>query len=62
MNHVTVTRVSEGEGTSCRLFLPFIFLLTGRWSPRKARQDAAEHQRLVDEEMARLKLSPGSSD
>lgn len=44
------------------LFLPFIFLLTGRWSPRKARQDAAEHQRLVDEEMARLKLSPSPSD
>ncbi|WP_228389069.1 MFS transporter [Cumulibacter manganitolerans] len=36
------------------LFLPFIFLLRGRWSPKKARQDAEAHERLVAEEMARL--------
>jgi MFS family permease len=36
------------------LFLPFIFLLTGRWSPRKARRDAEEHERMVQEELAAL--------
>ena len=36
------------------LFLPFIFVMTGRWSPRKARQDAEEHERKVQEELAAL--------
>jgi MFS family permease len=36
------------------LFLPFILIMTGRWSPRKAREDAEEHQRLVDTELAAL--------
>src|SRR5487761_2346149 len=26
------------------VFLPFIFLLTGRWSPKKARRDEEEHE------------------
>jgi MFS family permease len=36
------------------LFLPFIFLLVGRWSPRKARQDAQEHAEAVNRELAAL--------
>ena len=36
------------------LFLPFILLMTGRWSPRKAREDAAEHAKLVEAELAEL--------
>jgi MFS family permease len=37
------------------VFLPFIFVMTGRWSPRKAREDAAEHERLVQHEMAAMR-------
>ncbi|MGH3263567.1 MAG: MFS transporter, partial [Trebonia sp.] len=36
------------------LFLPFILVMTGRWSPRKAREDAEEHERKVKEELAAL--------
>ena len=36
------------------VFLPFVFVLTGRWSPRRAKQDEAEHERLVQEELAAL--------
>ncbi|WP_328540143.1 MFS transporter [Streptomyces sp. NBC_00344] len=36
------------------LFLPFVFVMAGRWSPKKARQDAEEHQLAVDREMAAL--------
>ncbi|UWE09321.1 MFS transporter [Actinacidiphila bryophytorum] len=36
------------------LFLPFVFLMAGRWSPRKAREDAALHQAAVDQELASL--------
>ena len=36
------------------LFLPFVFVMTGRWSPAKARQDEAEHERRVSEELATL--------
>ncbi|HMD93251.1 MAG TPA: MFS transporter [Trebonia sp.] len=36
------------------VFIPLIFLMTGRWSPRRAREDAEAHQRLVEEEMAKL--------
>jgi MFS family permease len=39
------------------VFLPFIFLLTGRWSPRKARQDEAEHEAMVERELAALGAS-----
>jgi MFS family permease len=37
------------------VFIPFILVMTGRWSPRKAREDAEEHQRLVQQELASLK-------
>ena len=36
------------------LFLPLILLMTGRWSPRRAREDAEEHERRVQEELAAL--------
>ncbi len=36
------------------VFLPFIWLLTGRWSPRKAREDAKAHEEAVNREMAAL--------
>jgi MFS family permease len=36
------------------LFLPFILLMAGRWSPRKAREDAEEHDRLLQRELAAL--------
>ena len=36
------------------LFLPFIWLLTGRWSPSKARADAEAHNQAVDRELAAL--------
>ena len=40
------------------VFLPFILVMTGRWSPRKAREDAAEHERLVQQELAALQEQP----
>jgi hypothetical protein len=36
------------------LFLPFVFLMTGRWSPKRAREDAELHQQAVDRELAAL--------
>jgi hypothetical protein len=36
------------------VFIPTIWLTKGRWSPRKAKQDADEHDRIVAEELARL--------
>jgi MFS family permease len=36
------------------LFLPFILVMTGRWSPRKAKQDADEHEAKVQAELAAL--------
>lgn len=38
-------------------FLPFIGLLTGRWSPKKAREDAAEHDAAVSRELQELRTS-----
>jgi MFS family permease len=36
------------------IFIPLILLMAGRWSPRRAREDTAEHERLVQDEMAKL--------
>jgi MFS transporter, ACS family, D-galactonate transporter len=36
------------------VFLPFVFLLTGRWSPRKAREDAEAHEAEVQRQLAAL--------
>lgn len=42
------------------LFLPFILLMAGRWSPRKAREDELEHERRVAEELAALGRAEGA--
>jgi hypothetical protein len=36
------------------VFLPFVFILTGRWSPRRAKQDEIEHERRVEQELAAM--------
>ena len=36
------------------LFVPLSLLLTGRWSPRKAREDEREHEQMVQHELALL--------
>ena len=36
------------------LFLPFVFVMTGRWSPRKAREDELAHEEKVQRELAAL--------
>jgi len=35
-------------------FLPFILVMAGRWSPRRARQDAQAHESAVQAELATL--------
>jgi MFS transporter, ACS family, D-galactonate transporter len=42
------------------LFIPLAFLLTGRWSPRKAREDELEHEKMVERELARLHADQGA--
>ncbi|MYS84207.1 MFS transporter [Embleya scabrispora] len=43
------------------LFIPCVFVMAGRWSPRKAREDEQAHARRVEEELAALGVdgSPG---
>ncbi len=36
------------------VFLPFIFLLKGRWSPARAKEDEREHTARVEAEMKAL--------
>ncbi|MEU6097647.1 MFS transporter [Streptomyces sp. NPDC047079] len=36
------------------LFLPFVFLMAGRWSPRRAREDERAHEEMVQRELAAL--------
>jgi len=38
------------------LFLPFVFLLTGHWSSKRARKDEEEHEAMVQRELAELGL------
>jgi hypothetical protein len=35
-------------------FLPVVFLMSGRWSPKKAKEDEGAHELLVQTELARL--------
>ncbi|UFS98999.1 MFS transporter [Nocardia huaxiensis] len=35
-------------------FIPFVFLMSGHWSPRKAEEAAAQHEAAVDRELAGL--------
>ena len=39
------------------VFIPLIFVMSGRWSPRKARKDLDEHERRVAAELAELAKS-----
>ncbi|MQY29404.1 hypothetical protein NRB56_49940 [Nocardia sp. RB56] len=36
------------------LFVPFIFVMSGRWSPRRAREDAERHEQLVQQSLSEL--------
>ena len=36
------------------VFLPFVFVMAGRWSPRKAREDERAHEEMVQRELAAL--------
>jgi MFS family permease len=42
-------------------FIPFVFLMTGGWSPRRAREAKREHERLVEHELSRLQGHPAAS-
>jgi MFS family permease len=61
---------SAGEWTTwwwicfaCQVaFIPFVFLMTGRWSPRKAREDALEHERKVEAELRALDAQSGGRE
>ncbi|SDD25143.1 Major Facilitator Superfamily protein [Geodermatophilus telluris] len=41
------------------LFLPFVFVMAGRWSPRRARQDEQAHEEMVARELAALERTNG---
>jgi MFS family permease len=43
------------------MLLPAALLLTGRWSPRKAREDEAAHEALVERELAALQGDAGAA-
>jgi MFS transporter, ACS family, D-galactonate transporter len=43
------------------LFIPLALLLTGRWSPRKAREDEREHEQMVQHELALLDSAPDTA-
>jgi len=36
------------------VFLPFVFVMSGRWSPRKAKEDEQAHEEMVARELAAL--------
>ncbi len=36
------------------LFIPFIFVMSGRWSPSRAREDAERHEALVQQSLSEL--------
>ena len=40
------------------VFAVLVFFMRGRWSPRAARRDLAEHDRIVTEELAKLTREP----
>jgi hypothetical protein len=42
-------------------FLPVVFLLSGRWSPKKAKEDEQAHELLVQAELARLEPAPANA-
>jgi hypothetical protein len=40
-------------------FIPLVFVMKGRWSPRRAREDEREHRRFVESELARMRHAQG---
>lgn len=43
------------------LFLPCVFIMAGRWSPRRARQDARDHEDMVERELQAIAAgAPGA--
>jgi MFS family permease len=44
------------------LFIPCVFVMAGRWSPRKARADEAAHTLRVEEELAALREREAATD
>jgi hypothetical protein len=42
------------------VFLPFVFVMAGRWSPRRAREDEREHEAMVERELAALQAGRAS--
>ncbi len=43
------------------VFAILVFFMRGRWSPRAARRDLAEHDRIVTEELAKLAREPAGA-
>ncbi|SOD70868.1 sugar phosphate permease [Jatrophihabitans sp. GAS493] len=43
------------------LFIPFVFLMIGRWSPKAAKQDAAEYDAKIEVELQALQAAEASS-
>ncbi len=43
------------------VFLPFVWSMTGRWSPKKAKADADAHAELVNRELAALASAEGGT-
>ncbi|WEH13090.1 MFS transporter [Streptomyces sp. VNUA24] len=41
------------------VFLPFVFLMAGRWSPRRAREDEQAHEEMVRRELDSLRQPEG---
>ncbi len=39
------------------LFIPFIFIMKGRWNPESANRDAAEHERFIIAELANFRAA-----
>jgi MFS family permease len=44
------------------LFIPFIFMMAGHWSPRRARQEVEEHERYVAQQLSVLSGAPPQTD
>jgi len=43
------------------IFMLLVFTMRGRWSPRAARRDLDEHERLVEKELAQLRSGNAGS-
>ena len=39
--------------------IPFVFVMAGRWNPRRARREEQEHERVVERELEALRASAG---